>query len=238
MFKTTHSLLYIAFAWLTAYMGRAGLILYAGDIDLNAPEVKDAIKAAVEEAVSGLSTKNAELLKEVKELRKGKSVNPEDLDRIESERDDLKAQLNQAQKDLKAANANAEKATKALADEQGFTTKLLADNGLADALVKAGVNNPAHLKAVKALLGSQVQIVNEGDQRVAKVGDIPLADFVDGWAKSDDGKHFVSAPVNSGGGGNGGSNGSNSKTMTRAQFDASSQVERSTFSKEGGKVVD
>ena len=39
-------------------------------IDLSAPEVQDAIKAAVEEATSGLIKKRDELLKEVKEARK------------------------------------------------------------------------------------------------------------------------------------------------------------------------
>lgn len=239
MFKTKSSLFYIAFAWLTAYMGRAGLILYAGDIDLNAPEIKEAIKAAVEEATAPLATKRDELLAEVRKLKQGKQVSPEDHAALESERDELREQLNKANKDLKAANTNAEKATKALADEQGFTTKLLADNGLSDALVKAGVNNPAHLKAVKALLQSQVQIVTEGDQRVAKVGDKSLADYVGEWAKSDEGKNFVSAAANSGGGAQGGNGqGSGAKSMTRAAFNGLSPAEQMAHSKSGGMITD
>jgi len=227
MFKTNRSLLYIAFSWLTAYMGRSGLILYAGDIDLNAPEVK----AAIDEAVAGLSSKNAELLKEVKELRKGKSVNPEDLDRIESERDDLKAQLDKASKDLKAATATAEKATKALADEQGFTQKLLIDNGLLETLSKNGVTDPAYQKAAVAMLRSGVQIVVDGENRVAKVGDKALADHVAEWAKSDEGKRFASAPGNSGGGAGGGSGQGNAKTYTRQQFDNMNPQDQANLSK-------
>lgn len=237
MFKTkSASLFYTAFEMLTAYMGRAGLILYA--VDPNDPEIKDAIKAAVEEATAGLSAKNAELLKELKQARKAGEIKPEDLERVESERDDLKAQLEKVIKDLKVANTNAEKATKALEAEQGFTTKLLADNGLTEQLTKAGVTNPINLKAAKAMLGGQIQIVTEGDQRVAKVGDKPLADFIGDWAKSDEGKHFVAPGIHSGGGAGGGSGGGNAKTMTRADFDALSPEAKASAMKDGTKLTD
>lgn len=237
MFKTkSASLLSIAFSMLTAYMGRAGLMLYA--VDLSDPDVKEAIKAAVDEATAGLSTKNAELLGEVKKLRKDSAIKPEDYERLETERDDLKAQLEKAAKDLKTANTNAEKATKQLEAAEGFNRTLLVDNGLNEELTKAGVTNPAFLKAARTILSGQVQIVTEGDQRVAKVGEKLLADHVAEWAKSDEGKHFVSAAQSSGGGAGGGSGQSNVKTKTRAEFDSMSHGERSTFSKEGGKVVD
>lgn len=207
-------------------------------IDINSPEVKAAIEAAVEAAVTPLAAKRDELLAEVKKLRKDSAIKPEDMERLEAERDELKEQLDKASKDLKAANTNAEKANKALADAEGFNHKLLVDNGLSDALTKAGVTNPAFLKAVKSTLAGQVQIVADGENRVAKVGDKALADFVAEWAKSDEGKHFVAAPANSGGGSQGGSSGNNAKTMTRSAWDAASHAERATFSKEGGKVVD
>lgn len=176
-------------------------------IDLSAPEVQEAIKKAVEEAQQGLAAKNKELLAELKEARKGKQVNPEDVDKLESQIDELKAQLHEASKALKVANSEAEKAKKAYADAEGFTTRLLVDNGLNEALAKAGVTNPVHLKAVKSMLSGQVQVVADGDQKIAKVGDKALHDFVNEWAKGDEGKYFVSAPVNNGGGA-GGSNGS------------------------------
>jgi hypothetical protein len=223
MFKTK-SLLFTAFSMLTAYMGRAGLLMYA--IDPNDQEVKDLIKQAVEDATAGLSTKNAELLKEVKELRKGKQVSPEDLAAIQEERDTLQQQLDATKKELKAATTNMDKLTKDLASEQGFTTKLLADNGLTDQLTKAGVTNPISLKAAKAMLGSQVQIVTDGDQRVAKVGDKTLADFVGEWAKSDEGKHFVAAPNHSGGGAGGGSGGADG---TKAKIDGSVEERAAHF---------
>lgn len=180
-------------------------------IDLNAPEVQEAITAAVEKATQPLLAKRDELLSEVKTLRKGKQVNPEDIEKLESRIEELTGQLSEAQKAVKTATTDAEKARKALDAAEGFTQRLLVDNGLNEALNKAGVTNPVHLKAVKSMLAGQVQIVADGDNKVAKVGEKSLADYVGEWAKGDEGKHFVAAPNNSGGGANGGSGGSGSK---------------------------
>lgn len=212
-------------------------------IDLNAPEVQDAIKkaadAAVEAATKPLLDKRDELLGEVKKLRKESAIKPEDLERVEQERDEYKANLDKAIKEAKEAKKLAETASEQLKNESAFTQKLLVDNGLSDVLVKAGVSNPAHLKAVKSMLASQVKIEADGENRVAKVGDKTLNDFVTEWASTDEGKHFITAPNNSGGNAQGGSNqNSNVKTMSRADFDAKSQVERASFVKEGGKVID
>lgn len=166
------------------------------------PEFLAAVQAAVDEATAGLKAKNAELLGEVKTLKKGREIKPEDVAQIERERDDLQAQLTAAQGELKTAKKAAETATQALEGERGFTTRLLVDNGLNAALLEAGVKNPAHLKAAAALIrsGQKVEIKADGETRNAMIGDKPLADFVKAWAASDDGKHFVSAPVNTGGG--------------------------------------
>jgi len=172
--------------------------------DLTSDEVKQAIKDAVDEATASLAAKNKELLGELKQARKGSEIKPEQLEALESQIDTLKGELSTAQSAAKEASKKAELATKQLEAESGFTQKLLVDNGLSDVLVKAGVNNPAMLKAVKSMLSGQVQIVAEGDNRVAKVGDKALTDFVSEWAKSDEGKHFITAPNNSGGGSNGG----------------------------------
>lgn len=181
-------------------------------IDINDPEIKDAIKHAVEEATRPLLDKRDELLNEVKQLRKGKQVSPEDLEKLENERDSYKEQLNKYEKDLKKANEAVSNIQKQLEAESGFTQKLLVENGLTEALTKVGVTNPAFLKAVKSTLASQVQLVVEGDTRIAKVGDKALADFVNEWAKSEEGQYFVSAPANSGGGSSGGSSGGSGQT--------------------------
>ena len=183
-------------------------------IDLNAPEVQEAIKAAVDAAIQPLAAKRDELLGEVKKLRKESAIKPEDVEKLESQIDELKAQLGNAQKEVKTFKDTAEKASKALADEANFNHRLLVENGLTDELTKAGVTNPAFLKAVKSTLSQQVKVVTEGDQRIAKAGDKSLSDFVKEWAASDEGKHFVQAPANNGGGAQGGGNNSNNQPKT------------------------
>lgn len=207
-------------------------------IDVNAPEVQEAIKAAVEEATKGLISKRDELLREVKELKKGRQINPEDVAALETEVETLKGQLSEAQKTVKKAQSDAESARKALEGAEGFTQRLLVDNGLSDALTKAGVTNPVHLKAVKSMLAGQVKIEADGDNRIAKVGDKALSDFVAEWAKGDEGKYFVAAPANSGGGANGSSGAGSTKQVARSVWDNMSHAERASFAKDGGKVTD
>jgi hypothetical protein len=173
-------------------------------IDLNAPEVQAAITAAVDEAVSGLKTKNNELLTELRKAKKGNDIDPAEVERLENKITELEGQIKTANKDLKTAKEAADKATKDLQSEQGFTQRLLVENGLTAELTKNGVTNPAFIKAAQSLLASQTQIVVDGDKRIAKIGDKTLAEFIPEWAKSDEGKHFVAAPGNSGGGAGGG----------------------------------
>lgn len=207
-------------------------------IDLNSPEVKAAIQDAVNAAIQPLVLKRDELLNEVKTLRKGKQINPEDVEKLESQIESLQGDLGKATSELKTVKKTAEDAQKALLSESSFTQKLLVENGLGDALLKAGVTNPAHLKAVKSMLSNQVKIVTDGDNRKAMFGDKELGSAITEWAASDEGKHFVAAPNNNGGGAQGGNSNSNTKTMTRTAFDAADHVTRASFAKEGGKVVD
>lgn len=209
------------------------------------PEAKAALAtataAAVEEATSGLKAKNTELLAELKKARKSAEITPEQLSEVEAERDKLQGDLQAANKATKDAVKVSDAATKALEQETGFTQKLLIDNGLVGELTKNGVTNAAHLKAAQAMLRAGVQIVVDGESRVAKFGDKALSDYVKEWAGSDEGKHFVAAPANSGGGAQGGGGKIQGKTMTRKEFDsktAAGDVSLASFFKEGGALVE
>lgn len=207
-------------------------------IDLNAPEVQDAIKAAVAEATAALAKKRDELLVEVKKARKNSEIDPEEFQRLKEENEALNDKLLETSKQVKNAMSESEKMKKALEAENGYVSRLLVDNGLNDALVKVGVK-PEFTKAVKSMLEKQVQLKQDGENRLAVVGDKALADYVSEWSKSDDGKHFVAAPLNSGGGSTGGGNAkANTNQVSRTKFDAMSQSERASFAKEGGRVVD
>jgi hypothetical protein len=209
------------------------------DIDLSAPEVQAAITAAVEKATAPLIAKRDELLGEVKKLRKGRDIDPADVEKLESQIDELRSQLNDANRAAKQAGKQAEEATKKLADAEGFTQKLLVDNGLSEALAKAGVTNPVHIKAAKAMLASQVQIADDNGAKVARMGDKALADAIAEWAGSDEGKHFV-APVTTSGDGAHGSHRvtTQAKSVTRSAFDALAPAEQMAHIKSGGEVTD
>ena len=210
-------------------------------IYLNDPEVKAAIKAAadaaVSEATAGLIAKNQELLGKVKKLQKDAAIDPAEYQALSEAKDTAEAKLAEALKTVKQATAQAEKDRKALEAETGYVSKLLIDNGLTDALLKAGVK-PEMSKAVKAMLAGQVSLKVEGDKRLAVVGDKALGDFVAEWAQSDEGKHFVAAPANQGGGANGGAQGAGkSKVMARAAYEQLPPDQKMAFIKDGGKLT-
>jgi hypothetical protein len=150
----------------------------------------------------------------------------------------LEADLSNASKSSKEQAKLLKQAQDALASESGFTQKLLLDNGLTDALVKVGVANQ-FLPAVKAMLGTQAKVIVDGDARKAVIGDKELSEFVASWATTDEGKHYIAAPGNGGGGASGGAgNGSGAKVWSRDTFNSKNDVERINFFKAGGKLED
>lgn len=167
-------------------------------------EQKAAIDAMIEEATSGLVEKNRQLLAEKKKLQKTAEIDPQAVADLEAQVEKLTSDLIASQKAAKDAAKAAETAANQLKAESGFTQKLLIDNGLTDALVKAGVAAP-YINAAKSMFAGQAKIEAEGESRVAKIGDKALQEFVKEWAASDEGKFFIQAPQNGGGGSQGGS---------------------------------
>lgn len=183
---------------------RLGVLAYA--VDLEDEDVKSAIQAAVDEAVKGLKENQRQLQADLRKAKaKQGEIDPAELERLETEVDNLRGQLSDANKQLKTATKDAETAKTALTAEQARTQKLVVDNGLAAALTEAGVTNPAMHKAAAALLrtGNKIDILAEGDNHVAKIGDKALGEFVKAWAQGDEGKSFVAAPGHGGGGAGG-----------------------------------
>lgn len=160
------------------------------EIDLTSPEVKQAIAEAVAEEVKGLKAKNAELLELNKRLRKNAEIDPAELEAVERERDEWKEKAVAAEKQAKKATADLEAAIKARDEIANAYTGSLKESALTDALTKAGVTNPVHLKAAKALLAGAVEVAEENGARVVKAGDKALVDFITEWAGGEEGKHF------------------------------------------------
>jgi hypothetical protein len=173
-------------------------------IDMTAPEIKAAIEAAVEDAVSGLKAKNIDLASRLEKARQGKTIDPDDYRQLEERAAKLETDLIESNKQLKAISNEYDKTKKAHESESEFTRKLLVDNGLVDALTKAGVTDPVRLKAAKAMLKESVNLSIDGDVRRAMMGDKDLDEGIKIWAASDEGKYFVAAPNNAGGGAVGG----------------------------------
>lgn len=159
----------------------------------------DELKATIEALVA----KNRELLGEVKMAKaksKGAEINPEDFAALQHEAETLRATLDKTSKD----NAKlVDGLNSTIKEKDGALQSYLIDNGLSDALIKANVRAEM-MPAVKAMLKAKASIKSDNGQYSALMGDQPLLDAVTAWAASDEGKHFVSAPANSGGGAAGG----------------------------------
>jgi hypothetical protein len=159
--------------------------------------------AELEEAMEAMNAKNAELLREVKIARakaKGVEIDPNDFMALQTENETLRSQLEKVAKDnaktIEQLQAN-------LTEKDGALQSYLIDNGLNDAMLKAGIK-PEFMAAAKAMLKSQTKLMADNGQYSALMGDKPLIEAIAEWAAGDEGKHFVSAPANSGGGATGG----------------------------------
>ena len=173
--------------------------------------IKEAAEAAAEEATSGLVAKNTELLGKIKKLQKDATIDPAEHSALQQELSETETKLAEANKALKIATKAAEDSKKLYDTEAGVTHNLLVDKGLNAALIENGVKNATYLKAAIALMKGQVKLEADGDNRIAKVGDKTLADHVKEWAGTDEGKAFVDAPGNAGGGAPGGAGGGEAK---------------------------
>jgi multidrug efflux pump subunit AcrA (membrane-fusion protein) len=207
-------------------------------------EQQAAIDAMIAKAVEtaeakaeATAAKNKELLGELKKARKNSEIDPDEYQRALDQVDELQSKLGESTKANKTALLEAEKYKKLHESESGFTSKLLVDNGLMAELTAAGVKKEL-LDGAKALIERQVKIEQDGENRVAKVGDKILKDFVTEWAGSDIGKNYVAAPANSGGGSQGGGGKAAAKTMPRASFDGLGKTEQATFMQTGGSLTD
>lgn len=190
--------------------------------------------------LEALVEKNKELLAELKkvkaDLRKVQDIKPEDYQAVVDELESVKEKLSATEKGLKTANSEAEKFKGLYESESAHTAKTLIDSGLTNALVDAKVD-AKYLKAVKALIGGDAKVETDGDKRIVKIGDKALGDYIKEWSATDEAKHYISAPVNSGGGAGGGK-AAQSKTMPRADFESSTPAERSAFIGSGGAISD
>lgn len=191
--------------------------------------VADAVAAAVAEAndehetaVAGLKAKNKTLLAKLAKANENDGTGDSaEVARLENELETSQKALKVAEKALKVANTSLEETTASRDAELAANRKLIVDNGLTDALTKANVA-PALLDAARALHASSVVIKEDNGVRKAVVGGKDLGSYIAEWAQGDQGKHFVAAGNNGGGGAEGGfrTNANGGKTITRSAYEA------------------
>jgi len=172
-------------------------------IDRDDPEVKSLIEEVTHAATEALSAKNRELLGEVKALKakaKGVEIDPAEHSALQAKVEELTEALTKANKTSKS---ELDKLSKALSEKDAALNQHILEAGLSDALVKASVA-PHYLTAVKAMFKGQAALKAENGEYKALINDKPLAEAIAEWAQTDEGKHFVAAPANSGGGSTGG----------------------------------
>lgn len=208
-------------------------------IDLNDADVKAAIKAEADKLVAekieaetgGLKAKNTELLDEVKTLKKKfEGVDPDEFKRLKDakrDKDDKDSDPVQLRKRIEEEfTPKLTDAEKRAADAEAKLAENTIDSQLTAALAEAGVAKE-FLRAVKADLGSsrKVEVTDNG----VIVDGKPVGDFVKAWAQTD-GKPFIAAPDNSGGGGKGGADGGATGKKSSEMTDA----EKIAFMREHG----
>ena len=176
---------------------------YTDEVEQQVDEaVQEHVEDRVEEETEGLKRKRDQLLKQNKKLKEG-SDNAGELDELQERIDTLEGENQKLKRDYKRLETTASKKEKELSEqlssEQSAVSQMVVDRGLDQELRKAGVPDGL-INGAKALLRGGVQVVSEGDERKAMAGEKDLPSFVSEWAQSDEGKNYIKAAPNSGGG--------------------------------------
>ena len=188
------------------------------ELTITQEELDKKITAAVETATKKLADKNETLMGELKNARQRvadfKDYSPDDvkkaLEKAKEQQDAAAAALadrGEYEKALKKAQEqHAEEISKLkgqLEDSTKETRNMLVDAAMNKAMAKAGVAEPFR-KAVAAMHKGDISIIEREGKKVAVVGDLDVAGFMKEWAGTDEGKNFVAASGDGGGGSIGG----------------------------------
>jgi len=188
---------------------------------LESDEGKALIASAVEEATKPLVAKRDELLGKLKE----KNDKLTEAEQIAKDAAEAKAK---AEEEAILKSGDVEKIKKQLEDKytKEIETRdasikdkdsklhgLLVDSGLTDALSKAGVA-PQFQEDLRLAMKAKYnpQIADVDGKPTAQIDGKSLTDFVSEWSQGDQGKPYIAAPNNGGGGANGANGGGKANT--------------------------
>lgn len=208
---------------------------------------EEEIQKKIDDAVAGLKAKNAELLADIKKIKDEKKSIAEALSETESEKKRIEEEtalksgdIEKIKEQLNKKHQNElQKLTEQLANSQNSLNSVMIDGGISDALSKANIA-PAFVDAVKALFKTNYkpEVLNENGKVQAVIDGKSIQDFVTEWTQSDNGKHYVLARDNSGGGGEGAKGNTTGKVLQRTVFESLSPADKTNHLKSGGKLVD
>lgn len=186
-------------------------------IDTDTAEGKAKLQELIDAETKGLRDKKDELLGDLKKTKDSVKDLQAQFDELKAEKDKAETEAANKSGDVERIKADLQKQHKKELDKLtaerdaavGTTNSLLIDGGLSEALAKSGVA-PQHMDAVKALikLNHKPEVAIVDGKAVARVGDASLTDFVSTWAQGDQGKHYIAAKDNGGGGASGSNGGS------------------------------
>lgn len=130
---------------------------------------------------------------------KGADIDPEEHAALQSQVAELTDKLGKTEKSYKA---EFEKLNGQLNEKSSALDRFVLDGSLTNELIKANVKKE-FIDASKALLKGQAKLEFKDGSPVVMIDGKPLTDAIKGWTESEQGKHFIQAPANSGGGGEG-----------------------------------
>lgn len=108
--------------------------------------------------------------------------------------------------------------------------RLHSDAALNSAISESGIAKP-FVAAVRAMFKDRVKVDYEGEDAIVTIDSLPVSEKLKAWAQTDDGKHYVAAPTNGGGGANGGAGASKDANNPWAKetmnFTKQAEMERS-----------
>lgn len=181
-------------------------------MELSELELQKKIDDAISGAVSGLQSKNSEILAKLStakqeladaEKKKADDIEASEQARLESEgkSEELIQRIRDSHKtEVESLNTKIAELTTSSSKAVTDLRTLMVDQGLATAYLTAGVSNPHLHKSIVASTALVAVIEDDAEGKpTVMIGGKPMDEYITAWKDTDEGKSFIMSG-NSGGG--------------------------------------
>lgn len=184
---------------------------------LASEEGQAAVADAAAKEVSGLKSKNGELLEKMTgmkdRLKSLDGIDPEQYQQLV----EFKNSIDEAERKKLMDGGDSEKIIEQMKNDHASereslvaerdalkeeNRKLVIGQAMSEAMAQAEIAGPFQ-EAFMAMLSNKIAVSEDDEGKHAVVGDKTVAEYVEEFVGSDAGKHFVKAPTNSGSGAHG-----------------------------------